>query len=70
MAKQTTKWEAEIDPPSTHDTLEGAVAAELAAMLGWKAGSDSLLPKITREMVENADFIILCLNQLKGTAQC
>lgn len=68
MARPIAKWEAEVDPPSLHDTREGAVAAELAALLGEKGqangGNTSLAFGIAREMVGQHQRAIQILSQL------
>ena len=64
MAKEITKWEAETDTPTIHDTIEEAVTAELAEMMGWKGGPDSQAPGIARIMAEKPFEYIDCLQQL------
>jgi hypothetical protein len=65
MARKIDKWEAETDPPTTHDTLFEAVAAELAQMLGHNGGSESQVPALTQTIVANHGAFIVCLKQLQ-----
>lgn len=64
MAKQVTRFEA--SDSSLHETLEGAIAADISVILGkiGNGGTESLTPGIARKIVENRDAIIEALNSL------
>ncbi len=64
MAHKINKWVAATNPATVHDSLESAVTAELAQMLGHKSGGESQVPPLARDIVENADAFIACLKQL------
>ncbi len=64
MAREVTRFEAATEPPSIHPTLPDAVVAELAWLMGWKAGADSGVPGLAKLLVEQAPAVIACLAQL------
>ena len=64
MAREVTRFEAFTDPPTIHLTLTEAVIAEIAALMGWKAGSDSGVPGLAKMLVDQAPRVIATLSQI------
>lgn len=67
MVKKTTKWEAEIDPPTIHDTAQEAVIAELAFLLGYRGSNEregiSLALGIATKIVAQPAIFIATIQQ-------
>lgn len=64
MARQVYRFEAATEPPTIHATLTEAVAAELSALMGWKAGGENGVPALAKLLVEQAPRAIATLQQL------
>lgn len=64
MAREVTRFEARTDPPTIHPTLQEAVTAELAALMGWRSGGDEGVPALARKLVDQAEAAIACLGQM------
>lgn len=64
MAREVSRFEAETDPPTIHDTLREAVAAEISAIMGWKGGGENAVIGHAKLLVDQAPDVIACLAQL------
>lgn len=64
MAREVTRFEAATEPPTIHPTLGDAVVAELAALMGWKAGGENGVPGLAKLLADQAPRAIACLQQL------
>ncbi|OHC96409.1 MAG: hypothetical protein A2792_00235 [Sphingomonadales bacterium RIFCSPHIGHO2_01_FULL_65_20] len=69
MARQVSRFEAATEPPTIHASLPDAVTAEMAALMGWKAGGDSGVPGLAKLLVDQAPDVIACLAQLTDPTQ-
>jgi hypothetical protein len=64
MVREVTSYEARTEPPSIHATLEDAVTAEIAALMGWRKGGDESVIGLARTLVDRASDVLGCLSQL------
>lgn len=64
MAREVSRFEAATEPPTIHATLTDAVTAEVAALMGWKAGGETGVPGLAKLLVDQAPAVIACLSQI------